>query len=64
MERVTGRTVIVTDGGIDGAVCRCFTVEGAKVTILDLSLDAMGEKIRARPREHPSCLRVPPPHTI
>lgn len=57
MERLAGRTATVTGGGIgDATYCR-FAVEGVKVAIFDLLLEAMG-KARARPRKHPSCPRV------
>ncbi|MEK6294648.1 MAG: SDR family NAD(P)-dependent oxidoreductase, partial [Paraburkholderia tropica] len=42
MKRFEGKTVVVTGGGggIGGAACRRFAAEGARVAVLDLSLDA------------------------
>ncbi|WP_310633638.1 2-hydroxycyclohexanecarboxyl-CoA dehydrogenase [Paraburkholderia sp.] len=42
MKRFEGKTVVVTGGGggIGGATCRRFAAEGARVAVLDLSLDA------------------------
>jgi 2-hydroxycyclohexanecarboxyl-CoA dehydrogenase len=42
MRRFEGRTVVVTGGGggIGGATCRRFGLEGAKVAVLDLDADA------------------------
>ncbi|AOI90617.1 2-hydroxycyclohexanecarboxyl-CoA dehydrogenase [Burkholderia pseudomultivorans] len=47
MERLAGKTVVVTGGGggIGGATCRRFAAEGARVAILDLSL-AAAEQVR------------------
>ncbi|MEX3944799.1 2-hydroxycyclohexanecarboxyl-CoA dehydrogenase [Paraburkholderia sp. BR10937] len=42
MRKLEGKTVVVTGGGggIGGATCRRFAAEGARVAVLDLSLDA------------------------
>jgi 2-hydroxycyclohexanecarboxyl-CoA dehydrogenase len=42
MERFVGKTVVVTGGGggIGGATCRRFALEGAKVAVFDLNLEA------------------------
>ncbi|HEY4804686.1 MAG TPA: 2-hydroxycyclohexanecarboxyl-CoA dehydrogenase [Paraburkholderia sp.] len=42
MRRLEGKTVVVTGGGggIGGATCRRFAAEGARVAVLDLSLEA------------------------
>ncbi|GAB3626215.1 2-hydroxycyclohexanecarboxyl-CoA dehydrogenase [Pandoraea terrae] len=47
MQRLEGKTVVVTGGGggIGGATCRRFAAEGARVAVLDLSLEA-AEKVR------------------
>jgi len=46
MQRLEGKTVVVTGGGggIGGATCRRFAQEGAKVAVLDLNLEA-AEKV-------------------
>lgn len=46
MQRLEGKTVVVTGGGggIGGATCRRFATEGARVAVLDLSLEA-AEKV-------------------
>lgn len=48
MKQFEGRTVIVTGGGggIGGATCRRFAAEGARVAVLDLSLEA-AQKVSA-----------------
>jgi 2-hydroxycyclohexanecarboxyl-CoA dehydrogenase len=42
VRKLEGKTVVVTGGGggIGGATCRRFAAEGARVAVLDLSLDA------------------------
>ncbi|MEM5403459.1 2-hydroxycyclohexanecarboxyl-CoA dehydrogenase [Paraburkholderia unamae] len=42
MRKLEGKPVVVTGGGggIGGATCRRFAAEGARVAVLDLSLDA------------------------
>ncbi|MCP3720402.1 2-hydroxycyclohexanecarboxyl-CoA dehydrogenase [Paraburkholderia sp. CNPSo 3281] len=42
MRKLEGKTVVVTGGGggIGGATCRRFAAEGARVAVLDLSLEA------------------------
>ena len=42
METVQGKTVVITGGGggIGGATCRRFAVEGAKVAVCDMNIDA------------------------
>jgi 2-hydroxycyclohexanecarboxyl-CoA dehydrogenase len=42
MARFAGKVVVVTGGGggIGGATCRAFAVEGGRVAVLDLNLDA------------------------
>lgn len=42
MRKFEGKTVVVTGGagGIGGATCRRFAAEGARVAVLDLSLEA------------------------
>ncbi|MEM5314816.1 2-hydroxycyclohexanecarboxyl-CoA dehydrogenase [Paraburkholderia sp. JHI869] len=42
MGKLEGKTVVVTGGGggIGGATCRRFAAEGARVAVLDLSLEA------------------------
>ena len=48
MKQFEGRTVIVTGGGggIGGATCRRFAAQGARVAVLDLSLEA-AQKVSA-----------------
>ncbi|QBR03180.1 2-hydroxycyclohexanecarboxyl-CoA dehydrogenase [Paraburkholderia pallida] len=48
MKKFEGRTVVVTGGGggIGGATCRRFAAEGARVAVLDLSLEA-AQKVSA-----------------
>ncbi|WP_028221166.1 2-hydroxycyclohexanecarboxyl-CoA dehydrogenase [Paraburkholderia oxyphila] len=53
MKRFEGRTVVVTGGGggIGGATCRRFAAEGARVAVLDLSLEA-SQKVSASIEAH------------
>jgi 2-hydroxycyclohexanecarboxyl-CoA dehydrogenase len=48
VQRFEGKTVIVTGGGggIGGATCRRFAAEGARVAVLDLSLEAADKVAR------------------
>ena len=48
MKKFEGRTVVVTGGGggIGGATCRRFAAQGARVAVLDLSLEA-AQKVSA-----------------
>ncbi|HEU0200557.1 MAG TPA: 2-hydroxycyclohexanecarboxyl-CoA dehydrogenase [Burkholderiaceae bacterium] len=48
MQRVQGKTVVVTGGGggIGGATCRRFAKEGAAVAVFDLNIEA-AEKVAA-----------------
>ncbi|QGZ59602.1 2-hydroxycyclohexanecarboxyl-CoA dehydrogenase [Paraburkholderia acidiphila] len=53
MRKLEGKTVVVTGGGggIGGATCRRFAAEGARVAVLDLSLEAalkVAEDIREK----------------
>ncbi|WP_321960716.1 2-hydroxycyclohexanecarboxyl-CoA dehydrogenase [Paraburkholderia sp. J7] len=56
MRKLEGKTVVVTGGGggIGGATCRRFAAEGARVAVLDLSLEAalkVAEEIREKSGE-------------
>ena len=48
MQRFEGKTVVVTGGGggIGGATCRRFALEGARVAVLDMNLET-AEKVAA-----------------